>query len=100
MIGGMIFIIILTLGYWIQYMPVFIQYPYYKFFWKKQALILTKNLHPLMAYPMAIFIEFNLDAHFKRGGIRQAARAIEEEGDRQQAVINATLSAMANSKTA
>lgn len=88
----------ITLGYWIVYMPVFIQYPYYKLYWKKRTLRITSELPPLLAYPMTIFVELSLDSYFKKGGIRGAEKAVLDEVERQKTVMTTTLMALAKSR--
>jgi len=55
-------------------LPIRWQRPFYKR-WKKKALqVRTGN--PLIDYPLVIWITFNMDAEFEKGGIRGARKAL------------------------
>lgn len=88
-------VVILSFELWIQFMPIWMQYPYYKFIWKKQKLRASSS-NALFAYPMAIFIELSLDEHFKKGGIRAAQKAIMDQIDKIHNTLVSGLTEIAN----
>lgn len=91
LIWGIVAIPIITLDWWIKWMPVFIQYPYYKFIWKKRVTDIVHSItkdKALFAYPMAIFIELSMDEHFKKGGVKRAEQALKDEFTRLETIFS------------
>jgi len=59
--------------------PLWWQRPVYHQ-WKVR--LAKKEFHPLFAYPFHIFLAFELDKHFEKGGIKAAQAAASEWGEK------------------
>ncbi len=64
-----------TVFYLIKFFPIIIQKPFY-LAWKENLLVTNAKADALIAYPMAAFIELELDKHFEEGGIIAAENAL------------------------
>jgi len=81
---GFIVCVIFYFGFFIIYalacphLPIILQKPLY-YYWKNQ---LTKiKVSPLIDYPFQIWINFNLDSEFEKGGLFGAQKAVLEYTD-------------------
>lgn len=59
----------------IRHFPIIIQKPFY-LAWKENLLIINAKADPILSYPMAAFIELELDKHFDEGGMITAENAL------------------------
>lgn len=59
----------------IKFAPIIIQKPFY-LAWKENLITINAKADPLFCYPMAAFLELELDKHFEEGGIKGAEKAL------------------------
>ena len=85
-------IFLFTLPRTLVYMPRFVQRPFYNR-WKKRLIQTTsqESVPALMAFPMMVFLELEMDSHFEKGGIRAARKAMVNKIDDLKEAIDKIL---------
>lgn len=59
----------------VKYLPITMQKPFY-LAWKENLLKINGKADPLISYPMAAFIELELDKYFEESGLISAEEAL------------------------